>query len=346
MLSGKGMFIWMIRFTLNGDVKAIADRLEAAGMTHVWIKVADGAGRYNINPQGVDLVPGLIAELRMRGIACWGWQYVYGKYPDAEAAMAIRRIRELDLDGFVVNAEVEYKSAGAAGARKYMGLVRGAFPNLSIGLSSYRFPSVHPEFPFDAFLELCDFIAPQVYWVGAHNAGEQLRRCLTEYRTLIDTQRPVFPTGSAYKENVKIGGVFVSWQPSEAEVIEFMDTAKELGLPGFNFWEMRNTLMNLPLIWKAIAEWDGALSDPEEPEYVPVEEVVGMYGEVVSDWVNVRNGPSINHADIGDLVKGERVKIYDVDGSDVWCLINLDPPKWVAKRFLDKVYVRILPQED
>jgi hypothetical protein len=321
MLKGKGVYIWMIRHTLDGDVEKIADTLEAAGMTHAWIKVADGSGRYNIDPQGVDRVPGLVAALRMRGISVWGWQYVYGRYPDLEAKMAIQRIKEFDLDGFIVNAEFEYKSAGASAATWYMKTLRTDFPYLPIGLSSYRFPSYHRDFPFDAFLEYCDFNAPQVYWMGATNPGEQLVRCLEEFRTLVKVQKPIFPTGAAFKNSIRVGDRYVSWKPSPAEVVEFMETAVALGFSGFNFWELRNCLMNLPEVWQVIRDFQiGEVEEPEEPEEPGEGTATGGCPnyEVVTETLNVRSGPGTHHSIIGKLHKGDRIVMQDLHGHDAW----------------------------
>lgn len=334
MLTGKGMYLWQIRHTLGGDPEKIASALAEAGMSHVWIKVADGPGRYNIDPEGKDRVPGLMAALRKRGIACWGWQYIYGRYPELEAQRAVQRINELALDGFVVNAEGEYKSAGAGNARAYMRALRRGAPNLLIGLSSYRFPRLHRQFPFDAFLEYCDFNAPQVYWMGAHNSAEQLRLCIREYAQYAGTfPRPIFPTGAAYSEH--------GWRPSVAEVVSFMDETRALNLSGFNFWEMRNCLINMPEVWQAISDWSGSPVTPPEPVDPPMQATTGLVGQVLTKYVNIRNGPSTSHADVGDLLRGEKREILDVAGSDAWVKICDDPERWVAAEHLGTRYLHI-----
>jgi hypothetical protein len=69
---------------------------------------------------------------------------------------------------------------------------------------------------------------PQVYWVKAHNAGEQLARCVKEFEAM-SPSRPIFPTGSAYSQS--------GWAPTKEEVKDFLLTAKQLNLKGVNFWE-------------------------------------------------------------------------------------------------------------
>lgn len=336
MLQGKGIYIWQVRHTLevmgqkapNYDTALIADELVKAGMTYAWIKVCDGSWRYNIY-NGRDFAKELVSTLKDRGISPWGWQYVYARYPELEAEVAIKRIRELGVDGFVVNAEHEYKSAGAKSARRYMSLLRGAFPDLLIGLSSYRFPRLHSEFPFDAFLEFCDFNAPQVYWMMASNPGHQLKTCIQEFKNLVKVQRPIFPTGSAYHEH--------GWQATAGQVQEFMETALALGLCGFNFWEMANCLRYIPDAWDAIAAFE--MSGDEGPGQEPV---TGMQAEVVSQMVNVRTGPGTNFADVGDLLGGKTVDVLDIMGTDAWIKIQQNPERWIAAYHQNKRYVRLM----
>jgi len=337
MMIGKGIYIWKVRHTLevmgqkapNYDTDLIADELVKAGMKHAWIKVCDGSWRYNIY-NGRDFAQELAMSLRKRGISPWGWQYVYARYPELEAEVAIKRIQELDLDGFVVNAEHEYKSAVAKSARKYMSLLRGAFPGLPIGLSSYRFPRLHPEFPFDAFLEFCDFNAPQVYWKLASNPGHQLKTSIQEFKNLVKVQRPIFPTGSAYHEH--------GWQATAGQVQEFMETAVDLGLPGFNFWEMANCLTYMPDVWEKISGFQLTVDSGQEE----IPGVVHPKAKVVSQMVNIRTGPGTQFADVGDYYGGVEVDVLDIQGTDAWIKIQENPERWIAAYYQDKRYVRLI----
>ncbi len=174
-LKGKGYWIWKIPNCENGDPNAIAGVAEAAGLTHLLIKIADGTNSYNIDSTGVDLVPPVIAAARNKSLACWGWQYVYGYDPIGEANKAIQRITQLGLDGYVVDAEAEYKQPGkATAATTFMNQLRASLPNFPIALSSYRYPSYHPQFPWVEFLTQCDLNMPQVYWELNHNPGNSL----------------------------------------------------------------------------------------------------------------------------------------------------------------------------
>lgn len=256
-LKGKGFFIWKIRDAEGGNPEAIANTAQAAGFTHVLLKIADGSYPYNVDRNtNVDLTEPVVHALRQRGISVWGWHYVYGNGPVGEANIAIRRLEQLNLDGYVVDAEAEYKEPGKANAaRIYMEKLRSRFPNLPIALSSFRFPAYHPQFPWKAFLEKCDLNMPQVYWEKAHNPRAQLKRTVREFQTLVPA-RPVIPTGPAYT----VGG----WAPTNADIDEFFETCQELNLPAANFFSWDECRARLPDLWDHICATRWADSNPPE----------------------------------------------------------------------------------
>lgn len=250
-LEGKGFFIWKIASCEGGSAAEIAAKAQAAGLTHVLIKVADGTSAYNLNAAtNADLVPPVAAALKLKGIKVWGWQYIYGDDPAGEARQAIARIGALGLDGFVVDAEAEFKQSGkAAAARSYMSLLRSAYASLPIAFSSYRYPTYHPAVPYKEFLDKADYAMPQVYWEQAHNPGAQVTRSVKEYQAIVP--RPVVPTGCAYKRN--------GWAPTDADAVEFLDTCRTLNLTGANFYSWDACRVSLPSLWNTIAayNWGG-----------------------------------------------------------------------------------------
>ena len=278
-LQGKGYFIWKIRDTEDGNVSAIAALAAQAKFTHLLLKIADGTYSYNLDlTTKADLVPPLVQALASRGITSWGWHYLYGDDPVGEANKAIQRIRETGVSGYVLDVEVEYKEPGkAAAAVTFMDRMRQAYPNLPMALSSYRYPSYHPQVPWEEFLSRVDYNMPQVYWQLAHNPGDQLIRSVNEFKALTP-YRPIIPTGAAYQS----GG----WAPSPAEVVEFMDTARNLNLSAANFWEWANTRLYLPSVWDAISTYDwptGPLPDDISQQYITAlntrdpEQVLALY---------------------------------------------------------------------
>ena len=120
-----------------------------------------------------------------------------------------------------------------------------------MALSSYRYPSYHPQLPWAAFLEGCDLAMPQVYWEQAHNPAQQLERTVKEYNNpaLVGFPRPVIPTGAAYGS----GG----WRASPVEINQFLRAALQLQLPAANLysWDYATTAGNTDL-------WDTAAAFP------------------------------------------------------------------------------------
>lgn len=253
-LQGKGFYIWKVRDCEGGDPNAILAMVKQADLSHVLIKVADRAKMYNYDyERQIDLVAPVSQLLQSQGIQVWGWQYIYGSDPIGEARMGAQRVKQLGLDGFVVNAEVEFKQAGKdIIARKYMTELRNALPDLPIALSSYRFPSYHPQFPFKEFLEQCDLNMPQVYWQGSHNPDAQIVKTVREFQGLTPF-RPIIPTGAAYSQD--------GWAPTTDDETLFLQTCKTIGLAGANFWSWDYARNKLPALWDEI----GAFPWPTGP---------------------------------------------------------------------------------
>jgi hypothetical protein len=264
-LRGKGYFIWQLPNCEKGDAQAIAARAVAAGLSHVLIKIADGASwSYNYDYRlDIDLVPPVVRALRQAGIEVWGWHYVRGDDPLGEARLAIDRSLQLGVDGYLIDAEIEYERKGKAlAARRFMEELKAAMPGMPIALSSYRYPKSHPVFPFAEFLANCDLAMPQVYFERAHNPEEQLERSAAQYAELMPA-RPIFPTAPTYSAG--------SWRPTAGEITRFMQKAKDLGLEGINAWSWdfaaRSGYLDL---WNAVADfpWPTSPPEPEMPQKV------------------------------------------------------------------------------
>jgi hypothetical protein len=294
-LQGKGFFIWKIRDCERGNPQEIAAAAQAAGLTHVLIKVADGNYAYNVDSKTkLDQVPAVVEALRALNIQAWGWQYVYGSDPIGEARIAVRRIQQFNLDGFVIDAEAEYKQPGrAAAAKRYMNDLRKACPNIPLALSSYRFPSYHTALPWHDFLERCDFNMPQVYWEKAHNPAAQIARCTREFKSL-NPARPVIPTGPGYK----VGG----WRPTEADLNEFFDASIKAGLSGANFFSWDECRRDLPNLWKLIAErpWGDV---PKPPQDLPEQWIAWLNQRSFDNIINLYHGDAV-HVDSAGTLQG------------------------------------------
>ena len=280
-LQGKGFMIWQVPNCEGGNPNAIAAAALEANLSHVLIKIADSSYAYNINKTtGVDMVYPIVQALHSKGIQAWGWHYVYGYNPEGEANIAVNRVNDLGLDGYVIDAEVEYKLPGRdVAATTFMNKLRQGIPNTPVALCSFRFPSYHRELPWTEFLDQCDYNMPQVYWQEAHNAGAQLERSVSELLALTPS-RPVIPTGPVYK----VG----DWVPYASDITEFLSTAKSLGLSAANFfaWDYGRSI--LPDLWNAVSDfdWSSSTSYVSIPQQLinlyntqNIDEIISMYTE-------------------------------------------------------------------
>ena len=303
-LKGKGIYIWIIRD--DEDPQDTARACKDAGLSHATIKVADAGYAYNVSydqGQAHDKVPALVQALHAVGIQAWGWQFVYGNTPEAEASIAIKRTLELGLDGFIVNAEGAYKNKHAC-ADFYMNRLRKSLSSYPIALSSYRFPSFHREFPWKEFLSQVDINMPQVYWMLSTNAGDQMARCYAEFQQPQYPQVPIFPTGAAFSE--------YGWRAKPGEVLEFMQTAKGLGVEGCNFWLYNHACKRFSDLWEVISSFDWQGTGYEEPD-PPDEDDFLFYGMCKANYLRIRKGPGTGYEIVGYLENGDIEPIYGVE---------------------------------
>lgn len=231
-LTGKGFFLWNSAECEDGDPERIAALVESGGLSHLIIKVADGDRINNVGQKSnQNQIPSIINTIKAHNISTWGCQISYGSNPEEEAKIAIKCIKELNLDGFVIDAGAEYKhKGGAVKASVYMARLRQALPTLPIALSSFKFPTQHQSFPWHAFLDECDLVMPKVFWLKTHgNAGKSLYRSVQEFQK-INPNLSVCPTGPIFKT--------WGWIPYYDEIVDFLRTAELLGLQAINFFSL------------------------------------------------------------------------------------------------------------
>jgi hypothetical protein len=285
--TGNGMFVWQI--PRCGNVQAMADLAKLSGVGHVLIKIANGYADSGVI-DGVDYARSLALALQKNGIEAWGWQYLYSTSPGLEAAKAIERIIETGVTGFVIDAEAECKGRPDA-CYQYCTALRSEMSGMPIGLSSYRYPSLHPQLPWAVLRSFVDFDMPQVYWMLAHNPGDQLRRSFAEFSKMTP-KLPFVPTGAAFTE--------YGWTPTVGEVQAFMLACGELGLRSFNWWEWYQAKTVVPALWPAIYDY-----------HAPAP-VIGDEVRVTASGLYVRSAPVVDMSTvIGTTSYG---KIWKVTG--------------------------------
>lgn len=306
-LAGKGMYIWIAERCESGDMAEVARQSAMAGMTHLTIKIAGGVYEYAAN---LPYLKSLVDECHKQGIKVLGWHFVYGEQPIYEAQAAIKALKRYPYDGFIINAEGAYKHRTAQ-ARTYSEMIRHSFPDLLLALSSYRFPSLHREFPFNAFLEFVDLNMPQVYWMfGNGTVPGQLQQCIAEFTDDKFIQRPIFPTGAAFTEH--------GWAAIPEDQKIFIREVQWFGLDGCNWWEYYHARHRLPDLWKAITATPfGDIVPEPQPPGPPGEEImrVEMLGHLV-----IRAKPE--GVTTGKYaLRGQSYEVYEISGSN-WYRID------------------------
>jgi ketosteroid isomerase-like protein len=258
-LTGKGMWIWQIPNCESGSAAKIASLAASGGFSHVLIKIANATTAHNYNKTtGEDYIPAVVTALRAKGIGVWGWHYIYGYNPTGEAAIAISQTKKYNMDGYVIDAEGEFDTAGRSTvAETFMTALRKGLPSTPVALCSYRWPTYHKNFPWTSFLNKCDYNMPQVYWMNADNPGAQLTRTYNEFKA-ISPFRPIIPVGPAFSEN--------GWVPKADELTTFMKTAKSLGMTGASFFSWDASRIKLPTLWTAITSysWPWTATTPSQ----------------------------------------------------------------------------------
>ena len=231
--SGQGLFIWKLYNC--GSPESVIARCRDIGLGHLCVKFADGCADHAAGEQSYHpAIRALMPRARAAGLEVWGWPYIYGNDPSGEAQAEARWFRELGFDGFIIDAEAEYKNRAGAAA-EYARTLRAELPEATIALSSYWCPSYHPEFPWAAFDEIVDFHMPQVYW-WHRDPRECLRRSVAE---LSPFGKPIVPTGGDFNDR----GL------TAADMLAFADEARALGLPALNWWHWEGAR---DLHWTAI----------------------------------------------------------------------------------------------
>ena len=301
---GKGIAIWdLTRKQLKGV--NIPQTLLDLGMSWVTIKMTDGQWAFNrryVNGQWVDdLLPPLVEAIKKVGIRVWGWGFSYLGYwaippkgyklpkgikknngkawyanGKAEGKAAADRVKQFDLDGWMIDVESNAEDAQtlhwdtAQAAFDYLVMLRGGIkPGVEIALNSFRHPLQH-HLPWKQYYNMIDMHMPQVYWVGAHNAAQQLINSYDEITkhclALSNRKLPYVPEGSAY------GDEHSSWAPTPKDIKEFADKAHQLNMPGISYWALDESggPLDRPELYAAIKAdvWNPPPTPPDVPPVV------------------------------------------------------------------------------
>jgi hypothetical protein len=248
--TGKGTFMWLLPRLVSqfGSVDAMVNRLVDDGYQWVCVKAQHGyalgcSPSYD-PPKQIEILDEFVPAAEAAGLEMHGWGYNFGnttairKLNDQQGKEIARIVEALvrwQFRSWTVNAEYTFKvSGGATAASSLMTTLRqtiAANPeeiDVPIGLSSYKFVSSHPDFPFIHFLVNCDFSAPQVYWQLSRYPVEQLQKSVGEWNAVMTL--PIVASGTLYPEG--------SWWPTGEQVMQFSEAAKAMQeVIATNYWE-------------------------------------------------------------------------------------------------------------
>ncbi len=325
--NGKGIFIWQGKNFAKGSVASAVNTCTEMGLTWVALKIGDRTDqRYASYP--LDMI-NAVESFHAAKIAVWGWHYVYGGIyigtngagvpygatPVQEAEFATSEVARLDLDGYIIDAEKEWKVSFQR--ERALQFLRALNVSVPVALCSYRFPKLHPEFPWGEFLSSDVSIhMPQVYWAPGNSATD-LNRSILELTALKNL--PIVPVGRAY-----IGDG--NPDPTPAEIDLFMKTAVQRNLPGCSFWALDFLALHAggAARQKAIADfvWSGSTPPVVVPPTPTTPIPVGK-AKVTAATLNVRAGADTTYKDIGDLIAGTEVYVFEIANVD-WARIGLN----------------------
>jgi hypothetical protein len=343
-MKGYGFLIWLLG-TVFPPSEQIAVWKEI-GVQWVSIKVRDYINEYN-RLVGSNALEDFLIACAEADIKVGTWHFVHTTNMAKQAQLISKDIKEFKLEHLMVDAEQNSRVYPGAYwksfpryrviecARRYMDNLDlpDGFP---VGLCSYRYPEVHREFPFQAFLDhpKMTMINPQVYWQYAHNPGYQVGKSLQQYRRL--SQLPFNPIGASYEEH--------GWAPTAKDIAEFTEICQDyFDAYGFYRWGHAKKRKD----WLAAMKVEVA-SDPSNGgggvEPPPPHECVIPSGKLVStiNALRIRSGPGLGYAVVGYVTqKKPKVEILarrspnpDIE----WWRIGYK--QWSAAKYGGKVYLQ------
>jgi hypothetical protein len=229
---GNGMWIWQLSRTNGGSIASIAAQAKRSNIRTLFVKSGDSR---NYWPQ---FSPQLVSALHARGVKVCAWQYVYGTYPAAEAAVAAQAVRN-GADCLVIDAESEYEGRYVAATTYITELRRLIGRTYPVALTGFPYVHFHPGFPYSVFLAPggAQYNQPQMYW---HTIGTtvDLNFILTYTWNRI-YKRPILPLGQTY-DNAPTAGV-----------LRFRQLAAAYGALGISWWSWQAASA---LHWRALAQ--------------------------------------------------------------------------------------------
>ncbi|MBC5764160.1 hypothetical protein [Ramlibacter albus] len=240
-LAGRNMFIWRLAPVVKAEigVAAMARKAEAAGLSGVWIKIAEGDEPFdNVRPRQLPLFKEVLQALREKKVSVWGWHVPHGgsvAHAAEEGAVAAQIAIDLGIDGVLMDAEggSGYFNGGAVEADAYASALRSKLSaaKLGIAMCGNDIPKNFPGYAFDAFVKHARFNAPQVYYGASPSVNNRLERAI---KANAHVKVPFVPVGAAWIGTGDGGCETASACAERAR--EFLRLVDEHGFVGCSFW--------------------------------------------------------------------------------------------------------------
>ncbi len=302
---GKGVYIWQPGTIEDGDPDRLLARMQMAGVQAVSFKLCEAAVVYkNLHP--------LIQKMRDNHIHVSGWGYSYlNKFPVQEAHAVINACEMYEPDFYLIDVEAEVEG-NYAGARMFMNELRPALSGLPLGLNTFWNVNLHPDFPWQVFLEGVDFVCPQMYWRGTDPIGK-LTQCQQSYADVANARPMPLIAGDLYTH--------LGVKPTPDQVTQWLTAVdKDPFIQGVYMWAADDT-QTTPELWQAFSKYqwkeDGAIIPTQPIGWGKIKAGGGLY---------IRSAPSGDK--LGSLAKDELTPIWGVTETK-WAAINKSQDQWI-----------------
>ncbi len=248
VVAGRGMWTWQWGRTEDGDLGAVVRRAKAAGLSTLWVRVADSKSGF----YGAKYLDGLVPLAHREGLKVVGWGFPFLGDPVADAAWTAQ-VLGWQKDGHRLDAyspDLETASEGVVVTEKriatYLGLTRRALAGRPLVATVYN-PTDEwwAKYPYGLVASYADAMAPMVYW-GCREPGADVERAV---RRLATFGLPVVPAGQSYNMG-RDGGR--PGNPSGPETLRFLHEARRSGAVGVAFWVWQETTDEQ---WQAISAY-------------------------------------------------------------------------------------------
>lgn len=277
-----GYFVWKVS-SMPKDPMELVKICRQFGIKRLAFKVLEKFYKYNV-PSGDRPLIDYFDVLRSNGIVVEGWGYHYPDQPGPQGDAIEERRQKLGFSTYHVNCETEWKQPFGMPAAAKLLLSKPKVNNFEMLLCSFRFPSLHAPFPFNAFMlhETINGASPQIYWALANNPREQLAKSLIEYQAW---DKPVFPIGPTF--GAYFNGIW--WEPTAAALVEFREACIMSGIPRIYYYSLDWALANSRWDW---LEASTGINDDEPPVDPPIPQPEEWFTITNCTWLNGRSQPT------------------------------------------------------